>query len=312
MVLMWPVTPMLDWTAPEPAGNQGSPSLGILICTINRPRVLQRCLSSIAAGRVQPHEIIVSDDSPDGRETAAVCSAFPAVRYVVGPRRGLCANRNAVIRHAGADFVSLLDDDAVVSVDFVGLALAIIRTLPPRTLVTGTVIEDGQPVVPGKTSFLGFFAAATDGQIRNINLNSNLLPRSAFERARFDEMISYGYEDMDVCTRLLSQGYAIRHEASLINTHLPPPRTATVDRERFAMAGRARFYTSVKRYLLYERDLPRLLAFIFLAPVHRALHAAKTGKWFDVPNAVIDVFFAMRDGFRELARHRRGEPGSTA
>jgi GT2 family glycosyltransferase len=281
------------------------PTLGILICTINRPRELHRCLASIAAGRALPTEVLVSDDSPNGGETAAVCRAFSGVRYFAGPRRGLCANRNAVIGRAGTDFVSLLDDDAVVSVDFISLAFSVIRALPERTLVTGTVIEDGHPVIPGSASFLGFFTHAPDGRVSNINLNCNLFPRTAFEDARFDERISYGYEDMDLCTRLISGGYGIRHDPRLVNTHLPPRRSPIADKERFVMAGRARFYTSVKRYLLYERSLPKLLAYVVLAPPHRALYAVKSGKWFDVPNAVSDMVAALRDSMREIPRRRR-------
>lgn len=290
-----------------------APSLGMLICTVNRPQELQRCLASIAACRAQPTEIVVSDDSPDGRETAAVCSAFPGVRYFVGPRRGLCANRNSIISWASTDFVSLLDDDAVVSVDFIDFALTIIEKLPARTLVTGTVIEAGNPVLPGNPSFLGFFGRTScNGNLKNINLNCNLFPRTAFEEACFDERISYGYEDMDLCTRLLSRGYVIRQERELVTTHLPPPRTAATDRGRFVMSGQARFYTSVKRYLLYERNLPKLLAYIALAPTHRVLHAIKTGKWFDLPNAVTDMTFALRAGFQERARERRPTPVSSS
>jgi glycosyltransferase involved in cell wall biosynthesis len=292
-------------TGPALRAPAKAPSLSILICTINRPQELHRCLTSITAGKELPEEILVSDDSPAGRETAAVCAAFPAVRYFEGPRRGLCANRNAVIRHARTEFVSLLDDDAVVSEDFVSLSLPILAELPAKTLVTGTTIEADRPVVPGNPSFLGFFGQPPKGRFKNINLNTNLLPRAAFAEANFDETISYGYEDMDLCARLLSKGYAIRHEPSLVNTHLPPPRTAALERERSALAARARFYTSVKRLLLYEHNLPKLLAYTVIAPTHRALYAVRTGEWLDVPNAVTDMGFALRAGFREQARERK-------
>jgi GT2 family glycosyltransferase len=278
------------------------PSFAILICTMNRPRELRRCLASIASSGPQPSEIIVSDDSPFGRETEAVCSAFPLVRYFNGPRRGLCANRNAVVGRTDADFVSLLDDDVVVSPDFLSRALGIVAKLPKRTLVTGTLIDGGRPVIPGNPSFLGFFGQPPNGHFKNINLTCNLLPRGALEEAGFDETISYGYEDMDLCARLLSRGYVIRHEPSLIATHLPPARSAAVDRERFALSGRARFYTSVKRYLLYERSVTKVGAYIVLAPIHRVLHAIKSGKWFDVPNAVTDMWFAVRASLRERTR----------
>lgn len=285
--------------------TNGAPqSLAILICTMNRPRELHRCLSSIFAGITQPEEIVVSDDSPDGRDTETVCSAFGVVRYVAGPRRGLCANRNAVIKHATADFVSLVDDDVVVSPEFASVARGAIAQLPARTLVTGTVIDGGNVVVPGNPSFLGFFGRAPGGNFKNINLICNMLPRAAFDEATFDEAINYGYEDMDLCARLLSRGYVIRHVPALVTTHLPPPRTSMMDRDRFVASGRARFYTSVKRYLLYERSFAKLLAFIIAAPLHRVMHAIKTQKWFDVPHALPDMWFAVRASLREQARQR--------
>ena len=61
--------------------NIPQPSLAILICTMSRPQELNRCLESIAKSGRQPAEIVVSDDSPDGKETEAVCSGFPLVRY---------------------------------------------------------------------------------------------------------------------------------------------------------------------------------------------------------------------------------------
>ncbi len=280
--------PVTDAPATAPA------TLSVLVCTVDRPDILRRCLASIADGDVQPNEVLVSDDSRDGAEVAAVCAAFPWVRYLRGPRRGLCANRNAVIRAATGDFVSLLDDDAVVSADFIARARAVIATLPPRTLVTGTVIETDHPVIAGNATFLGFFGKPPNGRHENINLNCNLFPRAAFAEASFDETIFYGYEDMDLCARLLSLGYTIRLEPALVNTHLPPTRNAAVDKERFRMRERARFYTSVKRYLLWERKPAKLLAYIVVAPLHRALHAIKTGKWFDLPHAVADMAFALR------------------
>jgi GT2 family glycosyltransferase len=288
-----------------PQSHPPAPTLAILICTVNRPEVLRRGLRAIAAGTAQPDAVLVSDDSADGAATAAVCAEFPAVRYLPGPRRGLCANRNAVIRAADTDFVSLLDDDAVVSADFVARARAALPTLPAKTLLTGTVIETDHPVVAGNATFLGFFGKPPRGRYENINLNCNVFPRAALAEAPFDETIFYGYEDMDVCARLLARGYSIRLDAALVNTHLPPRRTAGVDKQRFIMGERARFYTSVKRYLLWERKPAKLLAYLLLAPLHRLLHALKTGKWYDLTHAVTDMGFALRATFRERARLAR-------
>jgi GT2 family glycosyltransferase len=284
------------------------PSLAILICTANRPELLRRCLAAIMAGEMQPSEVLVSDDGREGLEADAACAEFPGVRYFRGPRRGLCANRNAVIHQARSDFVSLLDDDAIVSTEFVRRAFAIIADLPPRTLVTGRILEAGRSITADNVTFLGYFGKPPDGRYDNINLNCNLIPRGAFANASFDETIFYGYEDMDVCTQLRAQGYVIRFNNDLVNTHAPPQHSAFASRERYSLAERARFYTSVKRYLLWERSWPKLLAFIALAPGHRALHDIKTRRWFDLPGSVVDIVFALRATLRERARLRRQEP----
>jgi GT2 family glycosyltransferase len=282
-------------------------SLAILICTANRPELLRRCLAAIRDGEMQPTEVLVSDDGRDGQEADAACAEFSGVRYFRGPRRGLCANRNAVIRQARSDFVSLLDDDAIVSADFVRRAFAIIADLPPRTLVTGRIVEAGRSITADNATFLGYFGKPPDGRYDNINLNCNLIPRSAFAKVTFDETIFYGYEDMDVCTQLRAQGYVIRFNDGIVNTHAPPRHSVTANRERYSLAERARFYTSVKRYLLWERNWPKLLAFIVFAPGHRALHAIKTRRWFDLRGSVTDIVFALRAVLRERARLRRQE-----
>jgi GT2 family glycosyltransferase len=264
--------------------------------------MLRRCLDSIAAGTSQPTQVLVSDDSSTGDATQAVCAAYPKVRYLRGPRKGLCANRNAVIQHVSTGYVSLLDDDAVVSVEFASRAFAVIADLPDNVIITGTVIETDHATVPNNPSFWGHFTERTHGRFENVNLNCNLLPRHAFSCASFDETIVYGYEDTDLCACLLSQGFRIHHDSSLVNTHLPPPQSASTKRERHLNMERARFYISLKRYLLWKEDIPKFLAFIILAPLHRMASAIKNGRWFELPHCLPDIVFALRAALLEKAR----------
>jgi glycosyltransferase involved in cell wall biosynthesis len=284
--------------------QQPSPSLTICICTIDRPEVLRRCLDAIAAGKRRPDEILVSDDSLDGLPSRMICELYPGVRYIEGPRKGLCANRNVVISAAGGDYVTLLDDDAVVSETFVLRAYEAIRDCSEKIIITGSVIEDGKPVVAANPSFLGYFTDMRVDKRKNVNLNCNVFPKQAFSDATFDENIGYGYEDMDLCSCLVSMGYVIKFDSALTNTHLPPQKAINEKQKRFTQANRARFYTSVKRYLLWEKNLAKLLAFILVAPVHRAVHDAKTKRWYDIPHSVSDMLFAVRTSFREQAKLR--------
>src|SRR5579871_6053382 len=84
--------------------------LSIALLTRQRPDSLRRCLASIRAQEVQPHEIVVADDSDDPSIGSATAEEFGA-RHLVGPRRGLYANRNAAALACRGTHVRTMDDD---------------------------------------------------------------------------------------------------------------------------------------------------------------------------------------------------------
>ncbi len=288
------------------AGAQTSkPTLAICVCTMDRADVLRRCLESISNGSRQPDAIFVSDDSADGAEVAAICREFANVTYIEGPRSGLCANRNQVIRQAATSHVSLLDDDAVLSEGFVEEAKRLLATCADNVIITGIVNEDDAQIIPFNPSFLGHFRKPPNGQLETINLNCNVFPRRAFDIAAFDESIGFGYEDMDLCSHLVFLGFRIRFESRLQNTHMPPKRTSSGLKARFVRTERARFYTSVKRYMLWNKSYFVLLAYLVIAPIHRALFAVKAGFWFDLKNCIPDMVAAVQGALREKAKLRQ-------
>ena len=276
--------------------RDGKPTLSICVCTANRPAVLRRCLASIDQGDQLPDEVIVGDDSIDGTETAAVCREFPFVRYVHGPRQGLCANRNVVIAAAAGQYISLLDDDAEVTPNFVRVAVDIASVADGRTLFTGDVMEDGvRRVVPSNPTFWGHFGKPLNaGACEIVQLNSNLFPRSALADARFDERIVYGYEDMDLCQQILAGGHRIEYRPELVNLHLPPPKTRQVKLTQHRMAERARYYTSIKRYLLWQRRPLMAGVFVAIAPLHQALHHLRHLRLAASLSGFADIGWALR------------------
>lgn len=85
-------------------------SLSIALVTRNRPDSLRRCLASLRAQDVQPHEVIISDDSDEPGATQAIADEFGA-RWSAGPRRGLYANRNAAALACTGTHIRTMDDD---------------------------------------------------------------------------------------------------------------------------------------------------------------------------------------------------------
>jgi GT2 family glycosyltransferase len=228
--------------------------------------------------------VVVSNDSRDPKFAAAVqakCGRFDFVRYVEGPRRGLCANRNHVIRNADTSHVSLIDDDGVVGRDFVDRATRLIDRYPDR-IITGDVLEDGvRRTPPTNPTFLGHFGKAVrpGERLENINLNCNVLPRRAFNVALFDESIAYGYEDMDLCAQLLTAGFEIVHIPELVNQHLPPAVDPAVLAFRASQAERARLKVLWRRWFRHDRR-PLIGSIVYSAAVahllaHRWIRGAR-------------------------------------
>jgi GT2 family glycosyltransferase/glycosyltransferase involved in cell wall biosynthesis len=293
--------------------RSGKPTLSLCICTANRPTVLRRCLTSIEQGQSLPVEVVVGDDTLDGSETAAVCGEFPFVRYVRGPRRGLCSNRNVVIAAALGDYVALLDDDSEVTPEFVRLAHELIASADGRTIFTGDVMEHGvDRVPPSNPTFWGHLGKplAAMGQCETIHLNCNIFPRSAFEIARFDERIVYGYEDMDLCQQMLASGYRIEYRRQLVNLHLPPPKTRELRRSQDEQAERARYYTSLKRYMLWQSRPIRALLYAALAPLHQAAHHLLHRQLSQALVGFSDMSWAVHQAleFRKTARESSASP----
>ncbi len=280
-------------------------SLTICICTSGRPTQLARCLNSFACGSIPPTQVVVSDDSRDvalADEVRRACSLYRFVRYVQGPRQGLCANRNHVVRQSCTSHVSLIDDDGVAHPNFVQRAHELIARFPD-TVWTGSVMEDGTRLTPpSNPTFLGHFGRVPrpSEPLRNIHLNCNILPRAAFAAVGFDEAIDYGYEDTDLCAQLLASGFMIRHDPELVNSHVPPSREDAPS-GRHWLAERARFYCTIRRHLKWQFSPLHAIGFAVVAPLHLAAHRLRLGQ----PLHFFDGWIWL---LRDVASLRRAQP----
>jgi glycosyltransferase involved in cell wall biosynthesis len=95
----------------ERAAN-GSPEIDVVVCTRNRPRDLERCLTALAAQRYRRYRVIVVDNAPTDDATERVARRF-GVTYVVEPQPGLDNARNRGLAAASAPIVAYTDDDGV-------------------------------------------------------------------------------------------------------------------------------------------------------------------------------------------------------
>ncbi len=122
------------------------PTLTAVVCTHDRPELLARCLSSLAAVRAAARsagsslELLVVDNAPSDERARDVVARADDVRYEREPIAGLDVARNRGLEAARGDFVAYFDDDVVVDPGwFAGFAAA--WTAHPRcAAITGPVL----------------------------------------------------------------------------------------------------------------------------------------------------------------------------
>jgi glycosyltransferase involved in cell wall biosynthesis len=218
--------------------------ISVVICTYNRCRSLQRALESLIHLIVPPSlfwELIVvdnhsSDQTKEVVEAFAKKSDFPVI-YIWEEIRGSSEARNAGIRQSQGEVISFLDDDVIVSPDWLA------ETWKAFTLLTAVCIG-GKALLPPDLTFPRWWDHSYDGPIGKCDLgdqvmfnqtaNLNIIGANvSFRRFVFDK---YGFlstklsrrgnnlvmgEDSDFIRRLRAHGeYAAYYPKSIVY-HVP-------------------------------------------------------------------------------------------
>jgi glycosyltransferase involved in cell wall biosynthesis len=119
--------------------------ISVALVTRNRIAYLKGFLASIRQQSVQPHEIIVSDDSDREAQAAvyAIAAQFDAI-YIKGPQRGLYANRNNAALSCTGTHVLSADDDHTHPPGFMARISRLAQIDPQRVWV----VSERNPLHP--------------------------------------------------------------------------------------------------------------------------------------------------------------------
>jgi glycosyltransferase involved in cell wall biosynthesis len=97
----------------------------VVIPTFDRPEYLREALECIVKGELQSFEVLVMDQSDDGRtEDAVRALADGRIHHHRMPRRGACPARNLGAALAQGEIVAFLDDDCSPAPDWLLRAVA--------------------------------------------------------------------------------------------------------------------------------------------------------------------------------------------
>jgi hypothetical protein len=205
------------------------PLVSILIPAYH-PRFFAAALASARAQSYPAVEIVVGDDSPDGRIAAEVDKAAdPRIRYERHvPALGFAGNFTRIWQLARGEYVKFLNDDDLLAPGCVARLAAALRAHPEATLATSrrTVIDAEGRALPDEAATaplaphdrimdgrsLGRFLVVTS--INRIGEPSTVLIRKCAVELEGESLFRWGaneYEclaDLSLWLRLLAKGAA--------------------------------------------------------------------------------------------------------
>ncbi len=220
--------------------------ISVVLCTRDRPELAARAVDRLLAlDPVVPMELIVVDNAPSSDATARLMSAHgDRVRYVVEPRPGLSAARNAGLRSATYPYVAYTDDDVIPDESWLRAIAGTFAANPGCVCVTGSVL----PLSLGTEAellfheFGGYGAVFAESKFhmsldpvpsplfpfnpRMLGTGANmafrretLLALGGFDLALGAGTPARGGEDIDVAIRLLLAGHLLVRQPSAVIWH---------------------------------------------------------------------------------------------
>jgi glycosyltransferase involved in cell wall biosynthesis len=192
--------------------------ISVALVTCNRSNSLERCLASLRAQSVQPFEVFVSDDSQgdEAGRTREVAMRFGCV-YLVGPHRGLYANRNFAAIQCKGSHIRTMDDDHTLPADHFAQCLEALKADPAAIWTTGEIgYLAGEFVgiakVANQLGPSGVGEAVQDGDDNwGIADGSTIYPREAFDRGfRMVEEFGFGSSYLEFGAYLYKNGWKCR------------------------------------------------------------------------------------------------------
>ncbi len=255
--------------------------VSVCICTRNRPDNLKQALDSLPKSTYPVFETIVSDDSTNTDTEILMQSAYPQIKYLAGPRKGLGANRNNALQAVTGSYVLFIDDDAVLGDNFLELIFACLEAEvkerqdeSEQIIVTGSQRDHGILMFANEQDFLGFqkIPYQKGDLMQTVVINSAVFPSKIFQKVLFDEKLVYGCDEVDFTTRAVKEGCRIILCPEAINLHFP----SDINRDFYKPYHEAsRIYVTFKRYFSTENNSLKALFYLGIASAHTAMYTLK-------------------------------------
>ncbi len=211
-------------TTPLPGAEDGkATAITVCICTYKRPALLERLLNRLAsldtAGRFSISIVVADNDVARTAEQVVRNAAEVhglSIIYACEPRQNIALARNEALRHAGGDYVALVDDDELPEHDWLTEMLAACERFdaagvlgpvrpyfdepPPRWIIDGGFCD--RPEHP-----TGRIMPWDECRTGNVLFRRRIIAGTPFV---FDSQFDTGGEDKDFFMRMTRAGNVFR------------------------------------------------------------------------------------------------------
>ncbi len=204
------------------------PKVFVVILNFNRPQDTLECVHSVLESDYLFFEILIVDNASRDNSPAIFLEHLPDVALLKNSKNlGYAGGNNAGIRQAlkqGADYVFVLNNDAIVNVDTIRVLVEIGEERPEATLIAPKVNDYARRNIINSfgTSmdwfrlrpFPGDYDQEDDGRFESVK-EAEIIPGAALmmkrrlfeETGLFDESFFLIHEDADLCLRNLKAGF---------------------------------------------------------------------------------------------------------
>jgi glycosyltransferase involved in cell wall biosynthesis len=206
-------------------------TVSIVICTLDRSDLLERCLDYLQYQTNQNFEVIVVN-GPSTDDTAEVLKRYKhRIKVAHNPKRNLAASRNIGIESSDGDLIAFIDDDALPFDDWVDTLIREFRARPLThaalggpAYLAGTLEFQSQDIGINKLAVSEINMAP--GEIGSEGWERSLLGTNCCFRADiirdvrgFDEQFDYFLDESELTFRLQRDNYIVGYVPDLFLRH---------------------------------------------------------------------------------------------
>ena len=291
--------------------------LSVVIVTYNRCKDLEECLNSLLNLNEPPSEIIVVDsNSTDG--TQELAKSYP-LKLININERSMVKARNIGFQHAKGEVVAYIDDDVVVSNDWVKYILEPFKDKCVGGVVGRVVPYDDERAVylPSKHReigrvfnnglILGNFDLPTQHPIEVdtlIGCNMAFLRELLLKTGGFDENFrgSCFRDDTDLSLRLKKLNYKLVYHPKAIVRH--KFKGKTVNNKWFYWTVYNHTYFYLKNF--QPMTMQKIIAYLFATFFPPQDYVKKTD--IRIKPTPLSITYAMAGLISAVWVHRKGDP----